>query len=240
MSGSLPLPVAILAGGLATRLRPITESIAKALIEVNGEPFLAHQLRLLSSRGIQRVVLCVGYRGEMIRDFVGDGSQFGLRADVLFDGPVLLGTAGAIRHALPLLGDNFFVLYGDSYLPCDYSAVGSAFLHSGKRGLMTVFRNDGKFDASNVEYRDGQIIRYDKKITTPAMKHIDYGLGAFRADVFAGLPDGVPCDLAAVYQTLLSSGELAAFDVPERFYEIGSIGGLEETSEYLRRHSPKS
>jgi NDP-sugar pyrophosphorylase family protein len=235
-----PLPVAILSGGLATRLRPLTETIPKALIELNGEPFVAHQLRLLSSRGIERVVLCVGYRGEMIQDFVGNGSQFGLHAEVLFDGPVLLGTAGAVRRALPLLGENFFVLSGDSYLPCDYSAVAAAFLHSGKRGLMTLFRNDGKFDASNVEYRDGQIVRYDKKSRAPAMKHIDYGLGAFRADVFAELRDGIPCDLATVYQGLLSAGELAAFDVPERFYEIGSPCGLEETSEYLRRTSAKS
>jgi N-acetyl-alpha-D-muramate 1-phosphate uridylyltransferase len=228
------LPVAILCGGLATRLRPLTETIPKALIEVNGEPFLAHQLRLLSSRGIERAVLCVGFRGEMIRDFVGDGKRFGLQVEVLGDGPQLLGTAGAVRHALPLLGENFFVLYGDSYLPCDYSAVATAFLRSGKRGLMTVFLNEGKFDASNLEYRDGQILRYDKKNATPEMKHIDYGLGVFRADVFAELPDGVPCDLATIYQRLLSAGDLAAFDIPERFYEIGSLRGLEETSEYLR------
>jgi NDP-sugar pyrophosphorylase family protein len=232
-------PVAILAGGLATRLRPLTETIPKALIEVNGEPFLAHQLRLLSSHGIERVVLLVGYRGEMIQDFVGTGERFGLHAEVLFDGPKLLGTAGAVRQALPLLDQNFFVLYGDSYLPCDYSAVAAAFLRSGKRGLMTVFRNDGKFDASNVEYRDGQILRYNKKDVTPEMEHIDYGLGAFRADVFAELPDGVPCDLATVYQNLLNAGDLAAFDVPERFYEIGSIRGLEETSEYLRNASDR-
>jgi NDP-sugar pyrophosphorylase family protein len=231
------LPVAILCGGLATRLRPLTETIPKALIELNGEPFLAHQLRLLSSRGIERAVLLVGYRGEMIQDFVGDGMRFGLQAEASFDGPQLLGTAGAVRHALPLLGEKFFVLYGDSYLPCDYSAVGDAFLHSGKRGLMTVFRNDGKFDASNVEYRDGQILRYDKKNAAPEMAYIDYGLGAFRASVFAELQEGVPCDLATAYQGLLSAGDLAAFNVPERFYEIGSPGGLEETSEYLRRAS---
>jgi NDP-sugar pyrophosphorylase family protein len=233
------LPVAILSGGLAMRLRPLTATIPKALIDLNGEPFIAHQLRLLSSRGIERAVLCVGYRGEMIRDFVGDGMRFGLQAEVLFDGPGLLGTAGAVRHALPLLGENFFVLYGDSYLPCDYSAVGSAFLRSGKRGLMTVFLNEGKFDASNVEYCDGQILRYDKKNTTPEMRYIDYGLGAFRADVFAELGEGVPCDLAWVYQSLLTAGDLGAFDVPQRFYEIGSPRGLEETSVYLQSISGK-
>lgn len=228
------LPVAILSGGLATRLRPLTETIPKALIELNGEPFIAHQLRLLSSRGIEHVALCVGYRGEMIRDFVGDGSRYGLRVEYSFDGPTLLGTAGAIRRALPLLGKNFFVIYGDSYLPCDYSAVCSSFLQSGKRGLMTVFLNDGKFDASNVEYRDGQIVRYDKKNRDPGMRHIDYGLGAFQAEVLAGLPEGVPYDLATVYRELLSIGELAAFEVRERFYEIGSLKGIEETAEYLR------
>lgn len=237
MTGSV-LPVAILSGGLATRLRPLTETIPKALIELNGQPFLAHQLRLLSSRGIERVVLCVGYRGEMIQDFVGDGARFGLHVDVVFDGPVLLGTAGAVRLAVPLLGNSFFVLYGDSYLPCDYSAVCRAFLRSGKRGLMTVFRNEGQFDTSNVEFRDGQILRYDKKNRTPEMHHIDYGLGAFRAGVFTGLPEGVPCDLATVYQDLLSAGELAAFEVPERFYEIGSPQGIEETAAYLRRVRP--
>jgi NDP-sugar pyrophosphorylase family protein len=231
------LPVAILSGGLATRLRPLTETIPKALIELNGEPFIAHQLRLLSSRGIGRVVLCVGYRGEMIRDFVGDGVRFGLHVDVVFDGPVLLGTAGAIRRAVPLLGESFFVLYGDSYLPCDYSAVCNAFLRSGKRGLMTVFRNDGQFDTSNVELHDGQILRYDKRNCAPEMRYIDYGLGAFRADVFTSLPDRVHYDLARIYQDLLSVGELAAFEVRERFYEIGSLQGIEEAAAYLRHAS---
>jgi NDP-sugar pyrophosphorylase family protein len=233
MTGRM-LPVAILCGGLATRLRPLTETIPKALIELNGEPFLAHQLRLLSSRGIEKAVLCVGYRGEMIQEFVGDGSRFGLQAEVLFDGPTLLGTAGAIRRALPLLDENFFVLYGDSYLPCDYAAIANVFLDSGKRGLMAVFRNEGKFDSSNVEYRDGSILRYDKKGRTAAMRHIDYGLGAFRADVFTALPDGEVCDLATVYQNLLAAAELTAFEVPERFYEIGSVSGIEETAVYLR------
>src|ERR1700680_2157820 len=121
------LPVAILAGGLATRLRPLTEALPKALVEINGEPFLAHQLRLLSRSGIDRVVLCAAYRGEQIREYAGDGRAFGLRVEYSFDGPQQLGTAGAIRRALPLLGDKFFVLYGDSYLPCDYAAIERTF-----------------------------------------------------------------------------------------------------------------
>ena len=156
------LPVAILAGGLATRIRPFTESIPKALIAIHGEPFLAHQLRMLRLRGVTRVVLCVGYRGEQIQQFAGDGAQFGLEVDYSFDGPALLGTAGAIRRALPQLGDAFFVLYGDSYLPCDYQRVEEAFLASAKSGLMTVYRNEGSFDTSNVEFSGGWILSYKR------------------------------------------------------------------------------
>src|SRR5215813_4996024 len=152
------LPVAILAGGLATRLRPITDRIPKALVEINGEPFIAHQLRLLHARGIRRVVLCLGYLGEMVREFVGDGQAFNLTVEYSFDGPTLRGTAGAIHQALPMLGSAFFVLYGDSWLPCDYKEAGQVFADSGKTGLMTVFRNDGRWDSSNVEFAEGRVL----------------------------------------------------------------------------------
>src|SRR5581483_1642516 len=157
------LPCAILCGGLATRLRPITETIPKSLIPIRGEPFIAHQLRLLQSKGIGRVVLCVGFLGEAIEQFVGDGSSFDLEVSYAFDGGVPLGTAGAIRNALPLLGDEFFVLYGDSYLNCDYGGVARAFADSGKPGLMTIYRNRDLYDASNVEAAEGSILRYDKR-----------------------------------------------------------------------------
>lgn len=228
-------PAAILAGGLATRLRPVTETIPKALIEIAGEPFLAHQLRLLAAAGIPRVVLCVGYLGEMVRDFAADGRRFGLEVEYAFDGPKLLGTAGALRRALPLLGDRFFVIYGDSYLPCDYAGVGAQFAASGKLGLMTVFRNAGQYDTSNVEFADGRIVAYDKRHRTPAMQHIDYGLGAFRAEAFADIPADEPADLAALYQDLLRRGQLAAVEIPTRFYEIGSFEGIRELGEYLSR-----
>ena len=229
------LPVAILAGGLATRLRPLTETIPKALVDIAGEPFLSHQLRLLQSSGIERVVLCLGYRGAQVRDFAGDGRAWGLHLDYSFDGPTLLGTAGALRRALPLLGPSFFVLYGDSYLPCDYAAVERAFLESGKTGLMTVYRNDDRWDSSNVEFSQGSIRAYDKRNRTPAMRHIDYGLGVFRREPFEALPEGQPADLAAVYQDLLRRGELAACEVPSRFYEIGSPQGIRELREFLSK-----
>jgi NDP-sugar pyrophosphorylase family protein len=229
------LPVAILAGGLATRLRPITEHIPKALVEINGAPFISHQLRLLHSRGIRRVVLCLGYLGEMVRQFVGDGRAFGLEVEYSFDGPALRGTAGAIHQALPLLGRVFFVLYGDSYLPCDYAGVEEAFVQSGKTALMTVFRNDGQWDSSNVEFTAGRIVAYDKRNPTPRMHHIDYGLGVFERRVFEGLAPGSVYDLATTYQYLLAADELAACEVEERFYEIGSAAGIEELARVLRK-----
>ena len=228
------LPVAILAGGLATRLRPITDRIPKALVEINGEPFVAHQLRLLQSRGIRRVVLCLGYRGEMVRDLVRDGREFGLAVEYSFDGPALRGTAGAIHQALLLLEEAFFVLYGDSYLSCDYAAVEQAFRNGERNGLMTVFQNEGQWDSSNIEFAEGRILAYDKKNRTARMQHIDYGLGVFHRRAFARLAPGSVVDLAALYRELLAEDELAAFLVRERFYEIGSLAGIQELSEALK------
>jgi NDP-sugar pyrophosphorylase family protein len=231
-------PVAILAGGLATRLRPITEKIPKSLVTVAGEPFLAHQLRLLQSRGLRRAVLCVGYLGEMIERDFGDGAAYGVDLKYSFDGPKLLGTGGALRQALPLLGEEFLVLYGDSYLPIDYAAVLHAFQASGQPGLMTVFRNEGAWDTSNVHFADGRIVRYDKRKRTPAMRHIDYGLGVFRASVFADRPAAEPFDLADVQRELVAKHALAGHEVFQRFYEIGSHAGLAELESLLR--SPNS
>ncbi|MBI4319994.1 MAG: nucleotidyltransferase family protein [Chloroflexi bacterium] len=230
------LPVAILAGGLATRLQPLTNAIPKSLADVNGEPFVSHQLRLLRRNGFDRVVICAGFLGEMIREFVGDGRGWGLEIEFSFDGPKLRGTAGALKEALPLLGESFFVLYGDSYLPCDYASVRVAFEASGKPALMTVFRNEGRWDTSNVEFADGQIRACDKLNRTPGMHHIDYGLGAFHRSALDTVPWDRPYDLAALYQRLLAQGHLAAYEVGQRFYEIGWMEGLEETRRYLREN----
>ncbi|MFZ0760339.1 MAG: sugar phosphate nucleotidyltransferase [Candidatus Sulfotelmatobacter sp.] len=227
------LTVAILAGGLATRLRPMTETVPKSLIEVNGEPFVAHQLRLLRASGVRRVVLCVGHLGGLVQRMIGDGSDFGLQVDYSFDGPALLGTAGAVRKALSKLGSSFFVMYGDSYLPCDYAAIALNFEAAGVLGMMTVFRNEGKWDASNIEFETGKILAYSKTARSPRMRYIDYGLGVFRAKAFGSLPLGAVCDLAALYSDLLQRHQLAAFEVSERFYEIGSPAGLRETAEFL-------
>ncbi|HLW76099.1 MAG TPA: sugar phosphate nucleotidyltransferase, partial [Bryobacteraceae bacterium] len=199
-----------------------------------GEPFLAHQLRLLHARGVRRAVLCAGHLGEMVRDFAGDGEKFGLELQYSFDGPALRGTAGAIHQALPLLGGAFFVLYGDSYLPIDYARVQRMFEASGKRGLMTVHENRGQWDTSNVEFVNGEILDYSKRELTPRMHYIDYGLGVFRAQAFTGIEAGTVKDLAEIYRDLLRAGQLAGCEIPERFYEIGSLAGIEDLSRRLR------
>jgi NDP-sugar pyrophosphorylase family protein len=233
---SSDLPVALLAGGMATRLRPITEKIPKLLVEVAGEPFFSHQLRLLKSNGLTRIVLCVGYLGDMIVDRYGDGAKWGVKIDYSFDGPKLLGTGGALIAALPKLGDAFYVLYGDSYLPIDYRAVGDFFQRSGKLGLMTVYENRERYDTSNVQFADGEIKIYDKKNKTPAMYHIDYGLGLFRAAAFDGFARNAVVDLAEVQKSLVAKRQLAGYEMRERFYEIGSHDGLNELDGLLRTH----
>jgi NDP-sugar pyrophosphorylase family protein len=231
------IPVAILAGGLATRLRPITEKIPKSLVSVAGRPFLAHQLELLHARGIRRAVLCIGYLGEMIQNEFG-GEKFSVKLEYSFDGPKLLGTGGAIKRALPMLGEEFFVLYGDSYLPIDYAPIADFFHRSGKKGLMTVFRNEGKFDTSNVVFTDGEIKVYDKKSKLPEMHHIDYGLSLFKASVFDAYAADQVFDLAEVMGRLVRAQQLAGFEVPQRFYEIGSPAGLAELESLLTSKAP--
>jgi len=226
------LPIAILAGGLATRLRPATEKLPKSLIDINGEPFISHQLRLLKEAGAERVVICVGHLGEPIREFVGDGRRFGLKAEYSLDGPALRGTAGAIRNALPLLGERFFALYGDSYLPCDYKAIERAFFESRLPGLMTVFRNRNQWEKSNVEFADGRIIAYEKRTPTAGMEHVDYGLSVFEGSVFAASASQV-MDLTAIFQDLIAHESLAGFEVTERFYEVGSWNGIQALRAHL-------
>jgi NDP-sugar pyrophosphorylase family protein len=234
---SSDLPVAILAGGLATRLRPITEKVPKLLVEVAGEPFFSHQIRLLKAAGLRRLVLCVGYLGDRIVELYGNGSQWGVEIEYSFDGPKLLGTGGALIAALPKLGQAFYVLYGDSYLPVDYLGVGEFFLRSDQLGLMTVYENRGQYDTSNVWFERGEIKVYDKKARLPQMHHIDYGLGAFRAAAFDGFARDAVVDLAEVQQSLLRHRQLAGYEIKERFYEVGSHEGLQELDALLRNQT---
>lgn len=232
-------PLAILAGGLATRLRPITETIPKVLVPVAGEPFLAHQLRLAAAQGFSRVVLCLGHLSEQVEAFLAArGGGFGLEIAISHEGPARRGTGGALRHALPLLGPEFFVLYGDSYLPIEAAPVWNAFRAAGAPALLTVLRNQDRWDPSNVEFQDGRVLRHDKAARgQPGVEWIDYGLSVFTAGVVAGWPAPDPWDLSALTGALALEGRLAGFAVTERFYEIGKPAGLQDTEAFLARQS---
>jgi NDP-sugar pyrophosphorylase family protein len=223
--------ISILAGGLGQRLGQRTASTPKPLLEVAGEPFLFHQLRLLAEHGAERVVLCVGYLGEMIEKRVGR-ARYGIAIDYSYDSPQLDGTLGAIRRALPLLGDRFLVLYGDTYLRLDYRAAVAGWIKSDAPALMTVFRNEGRWDRSNVVFADGRVLAYDKHHATSGMHWIDYGLGGLTSEALRVVDEGEG-DLAVLYQRLAQSGSLYGFSATERFYEIGTHRGLAETEAFL-------
>jgi MurNAc alpha-1-phosphate uridylyltransferase len=232
--------VAILAGGRATRMGELAAERPKFLLEVAGRPFADHQLTWLAASGVDRVVLCVGHLGEQIRDFVGDGSPWGIDVAYVDDGPALLGTGGALRRALDEggLADAFAVLYGDSYLKVDIGAVWRGFEARRPPALMCTYRNRGRWDASNARVDDGWVVRYEKGLSDPAaagMEEIDYGLSIFdRDEVVPTIPAGREVDLADVYTRLAADGRLAAHQVNERFYEIGSPEGLAELDAALR------
>lgn len=233
------LPVAILAGGFATRLHPITETIPKSLVPVAGKPFIERQLNQLRDQGFSQAVLCVGHLGGLIRDAVGNGKDFGITISYSEDGPSLLGTAGALKKAVKLLGEEFFVLYGDSYLPIEFCSVQEAYHKSNEPALMTVIRNDNKWDKSNVLYVNDKIVEYNKRKSRPDMAHIDYGLAVVKATVFDQIPEDKASDLADVYHALSLEGQLAGFEVHERLFEMGSLGGLKETDQYFLKKERK-
>lgn len=235
MSADPEMPsLALLSGGLAKRLLPLTEGIPKALVPIAGVPFIDHQLKTAAVQGVRRVVVCAGHRGDQIRRHVGDASRFGLEVVYSFDGDPLLGTGGALRKALPLLGPLFWVMYGDSYLEEPFAPILEFFRSRRKPGLMTVLRNENRWDKSNVLFRDGEILRYDKRIPAPEMLHIDYGLGLLRHDALERRNAGTAFDLADLYADLLASRDLIGYEVHTRFHEIGSPAGLAETEAYLR------
>jgi NDP-sugar pyrophosphorylase family protein len=235
--GGRPLaPVCILAGGLGTRLGELVRDTPKPLLEVAGEPFLFHQLRLLAASGAREVVLCVGYLGEQIRDVVGE-RRCGVRVRYSFDAPGRSGTLGAIRGALSLLGERFLVLYGDTYLRIDYARLDREWEASGLPAVMSVLRNEGRWDTSNVVYESPLVTVYDKAAPSPNMRWIDYGLGGLRSGAL-DLVAPAESDLAVLYSRLAERGELLGFEAIERFYEIGTPDGLKETDAFLRRATP--
>lgn len=224
----------LLAGGKATRLRPVTQTIPKSMLEVAGKPFIAHQLELVRKNAIEKVLVCASFLGEQIKNYLGDGSRFGMSVEYSFDGDELLGTGGAIKKAMNMLDEQFYVMYGDSYLNTDFELINEYFFAQSKPALMTVYLNEGKWDNSNVLFEKGNLLKYDKVNRTSDMKHIDYGLGILPKQAFEEYNNKTVFDLSEVYGKLLKKDLLAGYEVKERFYEIGSFTGLEETDKFLR------
>lgn len=229
------LQTVILAGGRGTRIRTLAAGRAKALLPVAGKPFLDRQFELLTTGGVRDVLLCVGHLGDQIREHVGDGSRFGLRVEYSWDDPdLLLGTGGALVRAMPLLHDRFAVMYGDSYLPIDYRAFAAAFTLCGRPAMMSVYRNRGRWDASNVRVEGGRVAVYDKRAPADQVDCIDYGITAFERSVIeAEAARPVPFDLSEVLRRLVTEGSLAAWEAPVRFYEIGKPEGLADLERHL-------
>jgi NDP-sugar pyrophosphorylase family protein len=230
---SVPLPpVCILAGGLGTRLGAHVSDTPKPLLEVAGEPFLVHQLRLLAASGVTDVVLCVGYHGEKIEQRIGP-SCCGIDIIYSYDEPQLDGTLGAIRRAVGFLGERFLVLYGDTYLRIDYAQAAAAWGASGLPAMMTVLRNEGRWDASNAEFDGTRVTVYDKRPGSSGLQWIDYGLGGLESRLVRE-SDPASRDLAELYTKLAVKGELFGVQATQRFYEIGTPEALIETDQFLR------
>lgn len=229
------LTVAILAGGLATRLQPILKDTPKSMIDICGKPFIDWQLRLLSESGVKKVVLCTSYKSEIIEEYVGNGSKYGIEVNYSKDGPTQLGTGGAIKKATAILEEKFMVLYGDSYLPTNYNAVQNAFQNLNESALMTIYKNNNEFDTSNVSFEFGKVKKYSKTSNSNEFTYIDFGLSIFNKNVFSGYSLNRNFDLSDVFASLCDDNQLAAFEVKERFYEVGSSSGIRDFSDYLNR-----
>jgi NDP-sugar pyrophosphorylase family protein len=229
------LPIVILSGGYATRLRPITEKIPKALIPINGIPFIDWQLRLIKKQGFEEVVICLNYKSEMIREFLGNGSRFDLNIVISEDGDTPLGTGGALKKALGLLGEKFVVLYGDSYLDFDYKRAELAFLQTSKSAMMAIYKNQNNYDKSNVQFSKDMPLKYSKKGKLDTMSYIDFGMNFFNRKAFENLELGRSFDLSEILEKLSDKNELEGYEVNDRFYEIGSMIGIKDLSQYLER-----
>jgi MurNAc alpha-1-phosphate uridylyltransferase len=228
------LPIAILAGGLASRLGSLSINTPKCLIEINGKPFIEWQLKLLKAAGYKDFVFCISHKSDQIEKYLGNGSRYGLNFNYSLDGEKQLGTGGAIKKALPILGQNFAVIYGDSYLPIKFTDVEAAFINSSASGLMTIFRNNNHLDTSNVEFSDNKIVEYNKNNKNLRMHHIDYGLTYFREEAFRTYYNIEVFDLSNLCTHLSTTKKLDGFEVFNRFFEVGSIQGINDLTNHLK------
>ncbi len=227
------MQAAILAGGLGTRLRPLTDKVPKAMAPVNGKPFLEYQLELLRDQGVDDIVLCVGYKGEMIRDRFKDGKRLGVEIRYSSEGDRLLGPIGALKMAERHLGGSFFVTYGDAYLRLDYREMMRTLLANEEPAVMAVYRNQGRYGRSDVVVEGGFVTAYDKVNSAPRMDWVNFGVTAMKKEALASLERGRVCDEQTFYGGLAKERRLRAFEARERFYEIGSEKSLKEFAGFI-------
>jgi NDP-sugar pyrophosphorylase family protein len=229
------LPIAVLAGGFGTRLGQISANTPKYLVEIAGRPFADWQLKLLRENGYRDIVFCLSHKSKEIQEYLGNGSRYNLNITYSLDGKEQLGTGGAIKKALPFLGKEFAVIYGDSYLPINYSDVENYFIESQELALMTVYRNRNEFDKSNVDFDSGKVVHYAKKNQKFGWEYIDYGLTYFKSAAFDQSLGQYAFDLSDLIHTLSHEKKIKGYEVFKRFYEVGSPAGIKELSEYLRK-----
>jgi NDP-sugar pyrophosphorylase family protein len=228
------MKIAILAGGLGTRLGSLTKDTPKSMVKIRGKPFLEYQLELLKKQNLKEIVLCVGHLKDKIESYFGDGSRFGVRIEY-GEEEEPLGTAGALRNAGNLLGDDFLVLNGDSYLAINYREVIEEYRLGNKLGLMVVYRNNNRYDKSNVMIADGLVTSYDRSGRIEGMNYIDYGLSVLNKKALEFVPQGKFLQLDEVYRELVRRRQLTAFETQVRFYEVGSVQGLEDFTKIVER-----
>ena len=229
----------ILAGGLGTRLRPLTDSVPKGLIKVNGRPFLEWKLEQLKANGIDDIVLCVGHLGEMIEEHFGGGSRVGVRVRYSRDGKKPLGVIGALKRAEPLLDGEFFVTYGDNYLRLDYGRMMALLKSSRKLGALAVYHNRGAYGTSDVEVDEGRVTAFQKN-SGRQLEWINFGIYALRKSALALVAPGEPCEEPEFFNLLISKGELLSYEATERFYEIGNMQSLREFETFIAKAPERS
>lgn len=226
--------IVILAGGLATRLRPLTENIPKSLLDISGKPFISYQLDYIKSQKIKNVVICSGFLGNKIKNFIGDGLQYNLSIKYSFDGETLLGTGGALKKAINLLPNNFFVIYGDSFLPINFEEIKKFYFDNKIENLITIYKNNNRFDKSNIFFKDNRIVNYDKIKNFQDMQYIDYGLSILSKSSLQKYHNKKKFDLGDLFKSLSVENKLYGLEVFKRFYEIGSYEGIKETNKFLK------
>lgn len=228
------MQMVILAGGLGTRMRPLTEERPKAMIMIEDRPFLEYQIELLRKNGIKEIVLCVGYLADQVKDYFGDGTGFGVDIRYSEEQGQLLGMAGALKNAEPLLAEEFLAMNGDSYLLLDYAEIMSCFKRRNELGLMVVYRNHNRYRASNVAIEGEMVTIYDRNERLPLMTYIDAGLWALRKRALSLIPQCRPVSQDEFFYKLIERNQLLAFEVSQRFYEIGSFSGLAELRQLIQ------